>query len=212
MKKVDIDECTQHCTKQQTQPCIAYGTFNLCIAYSSSEMQSKLRFQAGYFKGIRSADVFTFACFQRTRCVDSLSIFSLTMPSPEVRPAHDGKSPRIDHVVVGAGPSSLVFLPGIRYYDDMTRCHACNGELALGRSIGRGEVCPACGADVRCCLNCAFYDRAAPKQCREPVAELVRDKARANFCDYFRVAESGTDSGQDAADAARRALDDLFRK
>jgi len=89
-------------------------------------------------------------------------------------------------------------------------CHSCKKELALQRSVGRRDACPSCGADLHCCLNCRFYDRTASKQCREPAAELVKEKARANFCDYFAFAETrGVTS--DSAEA-RRALDDLFRK
>jgi len=75
---------------------------------------------------------------------------------------------------------------------------------------GRRDVCPSCGSDLHCCLNCRFYDARAAKQCREPAAELVREKAKANFCDFFAFAEkSGVKSD---AKEARRALDDLFRK
>jgi len=95
----------------------------------------------------------------------------------------------------------------------MKTCHACKKELVQGRTIGRRDVCPGCGVDLTCCLNCSFYDRAASKQCREPMAELVKDKARANFCDYFVFAEtSGAAGAAVDADGARKALDGLFKK
>lgn len=95
----------------------------------------------------------------------------------------------------------------------MKTCHACKKELVLGRTIGRRDSCPHCRADLFCCLNCSFYDRAASKQCREPMAELVKDKARANFCDYFAFAETrGAAAAADTADGARSALDKLFKK
>ncbi len=94
----------------------------------------------------------------------------------------------------------------------MQICHGCRKELSLGREIGRRDECPLCGADLHCCLNCRFYDRAAPKQCREPQADLVREKEKANFCDYFSFRESDAAGTQGAADSARKALDDLFRK
>jgi hypothetical protein len=38
---------------------------------------------------------------------------------------------------------------------------------------------------MKCCFNCKFYDREAHHQCREPQAEWVRYKEKANFCSYF---------------------------
>jgi hypothetical protein len=94
----------------------------------------------------------------------------------------------------------------------MRTCHACKKEVPGNAATGRREDCPTCGADLRCCLNCQFYDAAVAKQCRETVAELVREKAKANFCDYFVFME-GRKAAQDAAGSlARKALDDLFRK
>jgi hypothetical protein len=95
----------------------------------------------------------------------------------------------------------------------MKFCHACKSEVTVGRSIGRRDVCPRCGADLRCCLNCTFYDRAASKQCRETVSELVKEKGRANFCDYFSMSEGASADNPKAIEAqTRKALDDLFKK
>ena len=95
----------------------------------------------------------------------------------------------------------------------MKACHACKKELALGREIGRKDECPNCQADLHCCLNCRFFDRSAPKQCREPIAELVREKDKANYCDLFLFDEAaaGARTG-DGPENARKALDDLFKK
>ncbi len=94
----------------------------------------------------------------------------------------------------------------------MKTCHACKHELSLGRETGRRDECPFCHADIHCCLNCSFYDRYAPKQCREPAAELVRDKSRANYCDYFTFAEAAVPGRAPATEQSRKALDDLFKK
>ena len=94
----------------------------------------------------------------------------------------------------------------------MPVCHACKKELDVGRDAGRRDECPFCSADLHCCLNCRFYDRAAPKQCREPVAENVKEKAKANFCDFFAFAEAADAARDESAKGARVALDDLFRK
>ena len=92
-------------------------------------------------------------------------------------------------------------------------CHKCTKELSLDGTIERKEECPFCHADLHCCLNCRFYDRSAPRQCKEPVAELVREKEKANFCDYFVFKQSDGAGSQDSAqDQARKQLGDLFKK
>src|SRR6266540_2670829 len=67
----------------------------------------------------------------------------------------------------------------------MKTCHACKKELSVELKVGRKDECPFCGGDLRCCLNCVFYNRAVSKQCRETVTELVREKEKSNFCEYF---------------------------
>jgi hypothetical protein len=94
----------------------------------------------------------------------------------------------------------------------MRTCHACNKEIAGELKVGRRDACPSCGADLRCCLNCLFYDPAVSKQCRETVAELMREKAKANFCDYFVFVEGRIASPDAGGSQARKALDDLFKK
>jgi hypothetical protein len=56
-----------------------------------------------------------------------------------------------------------------------------------------------------------FYEPAVAKQCREPVAEEVRDKQAANFCDYFSPRNDAYQPPNiTAAQNARAQLDDLF--
>jgi hypothetical protein len=57
---------------------------------------------------------------------------------------------------------------------------------------------------------CEFYDPGRANACREPVAEPVSDKMRANFCGWFRPRAGLQGEGDAAAGAARQALDDLF--
>jgi hypothetical protein len=94
----------------------------------------------------------------------------------------------------------------------MKTCHACNRELSEDLKVARKDECPSCGADLRCCLNCVFYDRAASKQCRETVSEQVGDKKKANFCDYFVFAENRNAAADAGSLQARKALDDLFKR
>jgi len=101
----------------------------------------------------------------------------------------------------------------LRYHKAMKSCHACEKPLPLGRSVGRKEACSFCGADLYCCINCKFYAPSVSKQCREPAAELIKEKTKANFCDYFIFADFRNGERPDsAAKQTRQALDDLFKK
>lgn len=94
----------------------------------------------------------------------------------------------------------------------MKTCYACNKELSEDVKIGRKDECPSCGVDLRCCLNCVFYERGVSKQCRETVTELVREKGKSNFCEYFVFAENRIAAPDAGSALARKVLDDLFKR
>jgi len=73
----------------------------------------------------------------------------------------------------------------------------------------RSSTCPACDADLHVCRMCEYFAPSVAKSCREPVAEEVRDKTRANFCDYFR-AVPGAHAGDGKAREAENQLNSLF--
>lgn len=77
--------------------------------------------------------------------------------------------------------------------------------------VGRKETCPFCGADLRCCLNCRFYDERIYNQCRETQAERVLDKDRSNFCDYFVFRDVDAGQAPEAKQSARDKLASLFK-
>jgi len=91
-------------------------------------------------------------------------------------------------------------------------CHACGRDLQVKGRISRTEQCPFCRADLHCCKSCSFFDPAQSKQCREPAAELVRDKTKANFCDFFSFAEGRSNATAASDQKARKDLEALFRK
>ena len=80
--------------------------------------------------------------------------------------------------------------------------------------IFRETECPACSKPLKVCLNCAFYEKGLQWDCRESITEPVREKDRANFCDYFRLREGRGGhpggSSQQRAEQARSAFDKLF--
>jgi hypothetical protein len=91
-------------------------------------------------------------------------------------------------------------------------CWNCGNSLAaLSLPLQRLDECRQCHAELHVCKLCRFYDVLVAKHCREPIAEEVRDKQRANYCDYFSP-QSGAYSraGLDAAADAKTALESLF--
>ena len=91
-------------------------------------------------------------------------------------------------------------------------CWKC-GEAISGMPvpIGRRDECPACHADLHVCRMCEFYDLRVSKDCREPVAEEVNNKERANFCDYFRAKSNAYQATSTSeAEAAKAQLEALF--
>jgi len=87
-------------------------------------------------------------------------------------------------------------------------CWSCGQHLTAGDYHREGE-CTQCRKQTHVCRNCRFFEPGRPNDCQEPIAEPVRDKDRANFCDYF---EPSTDSFQPGADsdALRKAAESLF--
>ena len=88
-------------------------------------------------------------------------------------------------------------------------CAFCSREITEVKIHIRDE-CPACGRDLHICLNCEFYDANAYRQCRESIRELVQDKERANYCDFFRAAKRGAGGTGPESDTLKK-LNDLFK-
>lgn len=77
--------------------------------------------------------------------------------------------------------------------------------------LSRRAECPACHAEQHVCCLCRYYDPRVEGQCIEDRAEEVREKERANFCDYFKPRPNAY-RPPDAAktQAAKARLDSLF--
>ena len=85
--------------------------------------------------------------------------------------------------------------------------------LVPGRRVARLAECTHCRAELHVCRACEFYDTQVARHCRETIAEEVKDKTRANFCDYFQYREDAYQPGDDsAAEMARKSLEDLFKR
>jgi hypothetical protein len=98
--------------------------------------------------------------------------------------------------------------------DHGLRCWKCGVSLAdYSLPLRRLEECRDCHAELHVCRMCEFYDTTKAKHCREPIAEEVKDKTQANFCDYFKPTPAAYRPAQlSAAEHARARLDALFGK
>lgn len=92
------------------------------------------------------------------------------------------------------------------------RCYRCGHSLAaLLLPLSRRDECPQCTIDLHVCRMCQYYDPGVPDACIEDDALQVTDKARANFCDYFKPSNDVYSPVEfDAEVAARASLGALF--
>mgnify|MGYP003433183513 CR=1 FL=1 len=99
---------------------------------------------------------------------------------------------------------------------EQAQCWKCGATVAEqllvpGRRVARQAECPQCRTELHVCRACTFYDTRVAKQCRETIAEEVKDKQAANFCDYFRPTPSAyRPEALSAADKAKAELEALF--
>jgi hypothetical protein len=116
------------------------------------------------------------------------------------------------------------------------QCQQCGAPVPFDEPIPRDSECESCGRDLRCCMNCRHYDPSRNNSCRETEADLVEDKARRNFCEYFSFNRAALVAGKrrspreaearaqleglfggrapvpGSSSEARRKLEDLFKK
>ena len=89
-------------------------------------------------------------------------------------------------------------------------CWRCGEPVAdVPLPLSRSEACPHCGADLHVCRQCEFYDTSKANACREPIAEQVNDKTRANFCGYLSI-DCAPKISQGGDNQASAELNDLF--
>jgi len=91
-------------------------------------------------------------------------------------------------------------------------CWKCGASLAeLSLPLQRLDECKKCSAELHVCKLCEWYSTAVAKHCREPIAEEVSNKERANYCDYYKPRmDAYSDVGLTAAAKAKADLDALF--
>ncbi len=92
----------------------------------------------------------------------------------------------------------------------MRKCFSCNNAIESDVRPARGDTCPGCDADVKVCLNCAFFDEGAYNECHEPQAERIVDKDVSNFCEFFNFNDSVEEKSKEEFDDLED-LKDLFK-
>ena len=93
------------------------------------------------------------------------------------------------------------------------QCQHCGAAVSLGEPIPRESSCESCRRDYHACRQCRHYDPALHNACRETEAEMVEDKERRNFCEFFAFNRApfraaSKDSSREAK--ARSKLEGLF--
>lgn len=92
------------------------------------------------------------------------------------------------------------------------QCFNCGSSFTVLIPLSVRETCADCQSDLHCCRMCKNYSVSAHNECREPLAEKVTDKEKANLCDYFSLNPSPAVNDRNAAENAFKVLDDLFKK
>jgi ribosomal protein L40E len=103
-------------------------------------------------------------------------------------------------------------LPVLNHAIEPLVCWKCGASLESDSlPLARLAECPACHADLHVCRLCEFYDPGVANSCREPIADVVKDKERANFCGYFQPRpDACAGPVADPAREAKARLDALF--
>lgn len=98
--------------------------------------------------------------------------------------------------------------------DTTVCCFSCKKPLGLnaGDFVGRRDSCAHCISDIHVCYNCKHYDPIVYNECREPQADRVVEKGKANFCDYFVLAGGNRKRSSESKEDSLKKLDDLFKK
>ena len=92
------------------------------------------------------------------------------------------------------------------------QCWKCGMELKnLLLPFSRYEECINCNADLHACIACKNFNLSVSNGCNEEQADLIVEKEKANFCEYFyaNTAAYQKQNNTEAA-AARVKLAELF--
>lgn len=91
-------------------------------------------------------------------------------------------------------------------------CYACHKELSIEvtAKIAKNEECDYCYANIHSCRMCEYYNPTAYNECREPNAERILEKEKANFCEYYVLKGGEKDKDKEKQDLVN-AANSLFK-
>ena len=92
------------------------------------------------------------------------------------------------------------------------QCWKCGMELKnLLLPFSRYEECINCNADLHACITCKNFNLSVSNGCNEERADLIVEKEKANFCEYFYPNTAAYQKENNTeAEAARAKLAELF--
>lgn len=90
-------------------------------------------------------------------------------------------------------------------------CFHCQKMNSSSAQIGFRDECMSCRSDLHVCKNCEFYDPKSYNECREPSAEVAREKERSNLCDFFSPTKKSS-AANDEKSRLKAAAELLFKK
>lgn len=96
--------------------------------------------------------------------------------------------------------------------DNSLICWKCGASLEdVPRPITRHSNCPACYAELHCCVMCKSFDARYPNRCSDERADPPVHKDSANFCEFFKPRPNAFDTTQDReSKQAKAELQALF--
>ncbi|MBA4418321.1 MAG: hypothetical protein C0392_10490 [Syntrophus sp. (in: bacteria)] len=92
----------------------------------------------------------------------------------------------------------------------MKKCPKCQAPIDTDK-ISFKDECFSCKTDLHVCIYCTFFDEGKSNQCREPQADYVKERDRANYCEYFIFKEAGS-AKPSGKEEAEKLFSQLFKK
>ena len=92
-------------------------------------------------------------------------------------------------------------------------CFQCQTKNSIADKVHFRDECEKCGQDLHVCKQCQHYDTASYNECKEPSADRIVEKEKANYCDFYsaRTSSGASSAGTSKSDLLAQA-EALFKK